>query len=92
MQSSLACKLSTTSSNNDTVEGIFLFIVKFILKSLASLEAPGKPTFTKNAKGNVASATDVLKLPPLYWVGSVTYWKVAVIVSLESIGEHFLVA
>lgn len=63
MHNSRACKLSITSSNNETADGDYLFRTKLILKSLASLEAPGGPMLTKNDKGRSISATDVLKVP-----------------------------
>lgn len=64
MHTSLAYKLSITSSNNETADGAYLLRIKFILKSLASFETPGGPMLTKNAKGKSISATDVLRVPP----------------------------
>jgi len=66
VHNSLACKLSTTSSNKETAEDVYLLSIKFILKSFASLVAPGGPMVTKNDIGNRTSAREVLKFPLPY--------------------------
>ncbi len=66
---SLACKLSTTSSNSETADGAVLLRIKFILKSLGSLAIPGAPIDTNSASGRSTSVTEVLS-EPLALLGS----------------------
>lgn len=71
MHISLAYKLSTTSSNKEIAEGDALLSTRLSLKSFASLEAPGGPIVTKNYKGTIISAIDVLNVPAAFEFESV---------------------
>lgn len=51
VQTSLAYKLSITSSNKETADGDYLFSTKFNLKSFASFAAPGGPILTNRLNG-----------------------------------------
>lgn len=90
VQSSLAYKLSTTSSNNETADGLGLFRTRFSLKSFVSFAAPRGPIDTKNCKGKLTSVNEVRRVPDPCWLTSDTYWYVAVKMTLFSVGKEFL--